>query len=42
MDDVPMNNIKPKERSERVIIFNIINIYFLNQLYRLQTEIVIT
>jgi hypothetical protein len=37
-----MNNIKPKERSERVIIFNIINIYFLNQLYRLQTEIVIT
>ena len=42
MDDVPMNNIKSKERSERVIIFNIINIYFLNQLYRLQTEIVIT
>ena len=41
MDDVPMNNIKPKERSERVIIFNIINI-LLNQLYRLQTEIVIT
>ena len=28
MDDVPMNNIKPKERSERVIIFNIINIFF--------------
>jgi hypothetical protein len=45
MEDIPMNNIKPKERSERVssTIYLLIQLFLIIIKYnRLQTEIVIT